>query len=114
MAWLAIAWKWVREHVEAVSVAAIAVLLAFIAWGAYRRKVDRLRDAVIVEKARVRVAAFEAKRATYAEREAELEKEEVKLSKAISAAQREAVAVREETKGKSNEEVAARFNELYR
>jgi hypothetical protein len=104
----------VREHVEAVSVAAIALLLGVIAWGAYNRKVNRLTDAVKVERARTKVESLEARRATHEERVAELTREDVKLGEAITAAQREAVAVRESVKGKNDEEVAARFNRLYR
>jgi len=112
--WLLTAWRWVREHIEAVSVALIALLLGFIAWGAYSRKVDRLQDAVKVEKARVQVAALESKRASAEERADELAHEEVKLSTAIAAAQREAVAVREDVQGKTRDEIADRFNKLYR
>lgn len=114
MAWLLAAWRWVREHVEAVSVTAVALLLGVIAWGAYNRKVNRLKDAVTVERARAKVDVLEAKRATYEKRADELAAEEVQLSKAIEAAQREAVAVREDVKGKNRDQVADRFNELYR
>lgn len=107
-------WHWIREHVEAVSVAAIALLLGFIAWGAWRRQVNSLRDAIAVEKARARVAALEARREAHEARDAELEREENELTEALHAARRQAVAVREEVEGKSNEEIAARFNSLYR
>jgi 23S rRNA pseudoU1915 N3-methylase RlmH len=114
VAWLLLAWRWMREHVEAVLVAVGALVLGFLAWGAYKRKVDRLTDAVKVERARVQVAALEATRRSHEVRAEELAKEEATLTEAINAAQREAVAVREETKGKSDEEIAARFNQLYR
>lgn len=114
MATLLVVWRWIREHVEAVAVAVVAVALGFLAWGAYRRKVDRLNDAIKVERARVQVAGLEAKREAHEKRADELAREDVKLTKSIEAAQREAVAVREDVKGKTNEEIAARFNDLYR
>ena len=114
MATALVVWRWVRDHVEAVAVAAVAIVLGFLAWGAYQRKVARLNDAIKVERARVRVAGLEARRETYEAREAELEREEVKISAEIAAVRREAVAVREDVEGKSDDEIAARFNELYR
>jgi len=114
------AWNWLKENVTLVLAGLVTLLAGFLAWGAYERKVGRLKDNIKVEKARGEVAALEARRdmhigaeADLADADARLEAKDSDLEVAINKARREAVAASEEVEGRTDAEVAARFNELY-
>lgn len=91
------AWEWTKAHAVAILAGVAAVLAAFLAWGAYDRKLSRLRDQVTVEKAKGNIAALQAKRAglmnVAAYDEARIKEIDAKLvenKKAIVAAHNEA------------------------
>lgn len=105
--------KWVKDHAVEILAAIGAVLLGFLAWGEYNRRVGRLKDSVKVERARVKVAALEAKRDEKVEQEVALAEKDEVLEKKIVEAKRKVVDAHERVEGRSDAEVVSRFNELY-
>jgi predicted Holliday junction resolvase-like endonuclease len=118
---LKLVWAWVKSHSSLVLGGLVSLLLAIITLGAYNRKVGRLKDALKVEEAMREVAALEARRDAAVATEAQLADKDARraakdsdLDAKIAEAKRQAVAASEAVEGRTNEEVAARFNELYR
>lgn len=116
-----LAWAWAKAHAALVLGSLVTLLLGFLAWGAYERKVGRLKDSIKVEQARRDVAALEAKRDVLMATEAKLADKDARLTARdggvevkIIEAKKQAVAARESVEGRTNEEIAARFNQLYR
>ena len=107
-------WTWIVTHVEIVLGGIVAVLVGWIAWGTYDRKVNKLKDSVKVQQALGQVARLETKRDEALKDERVLAKKDEALDAKIIEAQKKAVEVRENVKGRSPNEIARRFNELYR
>lgn len=114
------AWEWLKAHITVVLGALSAILLGFLAWGAYNKRVGKLKDSIKVEKAMRDVAVLETKRdtaiareAALADQDARLEARDGELDVAITEAKRAAVAAAEAVEGRTDAEVVDRFNELY-
>ena len=115
------AWAWIKANAVAMLGGLAAVLLGALAWGAYERKVGKLKDNVKVERAMKNVAALEAKRdahmaaeAELSEADAQLEAKDADLVVELAAAKKAVVEVVEVVEGRTDDEVVARFNALYR
>lgn len=114
-------WAWVREHAVAILGGLATVMLGFLTWGAYERKVGKLKDTIKVEKALKSVAALEARRdahiateSSLADDDARLEAKDADLVAEIAEAKKAAVKAAESVEGRTDDEVVARFNTLYR
>jgi hypothetical protein len=114
MQWFKKAWAWIKEHWQIVLGALGAIIAGWLAWGAYSRKVGKLKDAVEVEKAVSDVKRLEAKREVLEKQEQAVEKKDVELEQRIVETKKKAVKVRENVNQRSDQEIADRFNELYR
>jgi len=108
------AWKWITEHWQVLLGALSAMVVGWLAWGAYERKVGKLKDAVKVEHAIGKIAKLETKRKVIQEKEKHAEEKDKQIAKEITKTQKEAIKVREEVETRSADEIAARFNQLYR
>ena len=107
------AWIWVKHHAVLLLSGLSSILAAWIAWGMYQRRVGSLKDALVSERALGTVRVLEARRDELVAQDAQLEKTDDMLSQRIASAKREAVQVMEAVEGKTDEEVAARFGDLY-
>ena len=109
-------WPWLKWALSGLAL----ILMGVFAFGAYKRKVGRLKDKVKVEKALSDVRVLEVKRDAHVDKEIELEvideKLEVKgnkLEASIAASKKKALEVSESVEGKTDDEGADRFNELF-
>ena len=108
------AWEWIKEHWYVIVGAIGALVGGFIVYGSMHRKVGTLKDAVKVEKALSDIKRLEAKSAVLEKQEKTVEKKDVALKKQIVETKRKAVKAREDVDNRSDQEIADRFNELYR
>ena len=108
------AWEWTKEHWYIVIGAIGALIGGFIVYGSMNRKVGTLKDAVKVEHALGEVKRLEAKSAVLEEQEKAVTKKDVALEKKIVETKKKAVQVREDVNQRTDQEIANRFNELYR
>lgn len=108
------AWKWMVEHWQITLGAIGAIFAAWLAWGAYNRKIGKLKDTIEVEKAVSEVKRLEAKSAELVKREKAADKKDIALDTKIAETKKKAVEVREDVSNRSDQEIADRFNELYR
>jgi hypothetical protein len=114
MLWFKKAWEWVRDHWQIVVGALVALIGGFLAWGAYNRKVGKLKDAVEVEHAVSEVKRLEAKSEVLKKQEKIEEKKDKVLEQKIVKTKKKAVKARENVDERTDQEIADRFNELYR
>ena len=106
-------WTWIKERALWI-LGGLATVLGAILFLKYERdKIGKLKDDATIARATREVAVLEAKVEARIERDGQLAKEDKDLTERIAELKREAVAVREEVKGRSNAEVVARFNQLY-
>jgi hypothetical protein len=110
-------WPWLKWALSGLAL----ILMGVFAFGAYKRKVGGLKDKNKVTKALSDVKVLEVKRDAHVAKETELEvidgNLEVKgnkLETKIAASKKKAVEVSESVEGKTDAEVADRFNELFR
>jgi len=108
------AWEWIKEHWYVVVGAIGALVGGFIVYGSMHRKVGNLKDAVKVEHALGEVKRLEAKSAVLEKQEKQVAKKDVALEKKIVETKKKAVKVREDVDQRTDQEIADRFNELYR
>lgn len=108
------AWTWLKDHALAlVSVfAAIATAIAY--WQFQRRRVGSLKDAVVVEKARTKIAKATAEKEMHKASAEDTGLQEAKLDDEIAAEKRKVVAITSYVERMSDDEVAAEFDRLYR
>ena len=104
---------WVKEHLSELLGTVVAIVLGYLAWGAYNRKVGRLKDAVKVEKAHSKVNKLTKKVAVNMAKEEQLTDDDKKLGEKILQAKREVVEAHDAVEKRTNAEVVARFNQLY-
>lgn len=114
MKWYEKAWEWTKEHWYIVVGALGAIIGGFLVFGSMSRKVDKLKDAVKVEKALSDVKRLEAKSEQLVKQESAVAKKDEAIAKKIIAVKKQAVKVREDVDTRSDQEIADRFNELYR
>lgn len=107
-------WEWIKDHWYIVVGAIGALIGGFVVYGSMHRKVGSLKDAVKVEKALGEVKRLEAKSAVLEKQEKAVEKKDVVLEKKIVEEKRKAVKAREDVDQRTDQEIADRFNELYR
>jgi hypothetical protein len=107
-------WKWVKEHWQILLGALGAIIAGLLAWGAYERKIGRLKDAVEVEKTVSEVKRLEAKNTVLQKQEDKAGKKDLQLEKKIQTAKKKVVEVRENVDARTDQEIADRFNQLYR
>jgi hypothetical protein len=106
-------WKWLKDNVVAVLLTIVAIMGAGWLWKISKDKEGSLRDQLKVERTKVKIAELAGRRAVREERELGYAAQDEKLDQQIAEAQRDLVAARESVEGRSLDEIAARFNELY-
>lgn len=104
---------WLKRNVWAVVVALVAALGAGIFCAYHRGKVRSLETQAAVERAHRRVAALNAEREALEERRTVNAERIERLEEEKKTIQAEAVALEEDVKGKTDEEIARAFRDLY-
>lgn len=107
------AFAWIKRNIWTLVVSLVAALGAGIFWAYHRGTVRSLEVQAAVEKAYTRVAALDAEKDLLEERREEniLRIESIEEEK--RAIRMEAVALEEEVKGKTDEEIESAFRALY-
>jgi len=107
------AWTWLKDNVATVLLTIVAILGAGWLWKVSKDREGSLKDQLKVERTKAKIAELAGRRAEKEVREQDYAARDTELDKQIAEAQRELVAARESVEGRSLDEIAARFNELY-
>lgn len=109
-------WSWLQWVLSGLALIAMGVF----AFGAYKRKVGQLKDKNKVTKALSDVKVLEVRKQAHVAKAAELAQVDKtlaakgdKIEARIVASKKRAISASESVEEKTDEEVAARFNELF-
>ncbi len=106
-------WLWIKGHSLALMAALSAVLLSIVYWQNQRKKIGSLKDAVAVQKARVAITEAQTRKEIFKAQADNTRVQEGELDRIILAKKKEAVEVRQEVDGLSDDEVEAEFARLF-
>ncbi len=104
--------RWIGRNVSVILGGIAAVLVGFLAWGAYQRRVGGLKDSIKIEKAKGKIAALHAERVavlTQADAKAE---EVAEIDQALVENKKAIVAIHQEVKDLKDDEIADEFAKL--
>lgn len=102
----------IKDNLSAALITVAAVVAGWLAWGSYKRRVGKLKDAIAVEKAGRKVAKLEAQAEAAEHKELDLEVRDKHLSVEIAAIKRDTLAKQQEVGDLTDAEVAEKFNLL--
>lgn len=104
--------RWVWKHLAMVASAIVAVLLGVLAWGAYERKVGKLKDSIKVEKAKGQIAGLQARRKALIENAEGKQAEIQEVDRKLVENKRAIVEATEEVKDLTDDEIEDEFRRL--
>jgi uncharacterized protein HemX len=104
--------KWIGRHIAELAGAAVALLLGFLAWGSYNRKLGSLKDTIEVEKAKQEIAGLQAKRKVLLEMSEAKQEEIDKVDRDLKSNKLKIVQVQKEVSEIDDDQIENEFRDL--